>query len=83
MGSLTIEGIDDALEHEINKKAEAFGLSRAEAVKKILRDALLSDKIEERRKMFAPFCGIWTDQDAAEFKEAIKDLEAVDPGDWE
>ena len=81
MCSLTIDGIDDALEHEINAKAEAFGLSRAETVKKILADALLSDKIDERRKMFAPFCGIWTDRDAAEFEEATKELEAIDPGD--
>jgi hypothetical protein len=83
MCTLTIDGIDDVLEHEISAKAEMFGLSRTETVKKILAEALLSDKIDERRKMFAPFCGIWTDKDAAEFKEATKDLETVIPGDWE
>ena len=39
-------------------------------------------KIEERRKIFEPFYGIWTDKDAAEFKEATKDFETIDPGDW-
>jgi len=82
MCTLTIDGIDDALEHEINIKAEVFGVSRAELVKKILADALLSNKIDERRKLFAPFCGIWTDKDAAEFEKATKDLEVIDPGDW-
>ena len=83
MISLTIDGIDDALEHEINIKAEAFGLSRTETVKQVLRDALLPGKTEERRKIFEPFCGIWTDKDAAEFKEATKDFETIDPGEWE
>ena len=81
MCTLTIDGIDDALEYEINAKAEAYGLNRAETVKKILADVLLFDKIDERRKMLAPFCGIWTDKDAAEFEEATKDLETIDPGD--
>jgi hypothetical protein len=81
--TLTIDGIDDILENEINEKAEIFGLSRTETVKKILTDALLPNKIEERRKMFAPFCGIWTDSDTAEFNEAIKDLETANPEDWE
>jgi len=82
MCTLTIDGIDDILENEINAKAEIFGLNRTETVKKILTDVLVSGKIDERRKMFAPFCGIWTDKDAAEFKEAIKDMETVNPGDW-
>jgi hypothetical protein len=81
--TLTIDGIDDTLENEINEKAEMFGLSRTETVKKILADALLSGKVDERRKMFAPFCGIWTDRDAAEFNEAVKDLETSNPEDWE
>jgi hypothetical protein len=83
MCTLTIDGIDDILENEINAKAEVFGLSRTETVKKILTDVLLSGKIDDRRKMFAPFCGIWTDRDAAEFKEAVKDLEIANPVDWE
>lgn len=83
MCTLTINEIDDVLEHEINVKAEAFGLTQAETVKKILADTLLSDKIGQRRKMFEPFCGIWTDEDAAEFKKATKDFEAIDLRDWE
>jgi hypothetical protein len=81
--TLTIDGIDDILENEINEKAEMFGLSRTETVKKILTDVLLSGKVEERRKMFAPFCGIWTDSDVVEFKEATKDLDTANPEDWE
>lgn len=83
MFTLTIDGIDDILNYEINAKAEALGLSQTETVKKILTDTLLSDKIDERRKIFAPFCGIWTDKDAAEFEEATKHLETIDPRDWE
>jgi len=82
MRTLTIDGIDDILENEINVKAEIFGLNRTETVKKILTDVLVSGKTDERRRMFAPFRGIWTDKDAAEFNEAVKDMETVNPGDW-
>jgi len=82
MCTLTIDGIDDILENEINAKAEIYGLNRTELVKKILTDVLVSGKIDDRRKMFAPFCGIWTDKDEAEFKEAVKDMETVNPEDW-
>ena len=43
----------------------------------------LSHKIDERRKMYMPFCGIWTDKDTAEFNEAVKDFNMIYPGDWE
>ena len=43
----------------------------------------LSLKIEERREMYASFCGIWTDKDAAEFKEATKDFDMVEPEEWQ
>jgi len=82
MCTLTIDGIDDILENEIDIKAEIYGLNRTETVKKILTDVLISGKIEERRKMFAPFCGIWTDKDAVEFNEAVKDMETINPEDW-
>jgi len=72
---LTIDGIDEVLEQEINTKAEALGLSRTETVKKILADVLLADKSDERRKDFASFCGLWTDKDIAEFEEVTKDIE--------
>jgi len=98
MHTLTIDGIDDALEQEITIRAKAFGLSRTETVKKILADTLLvreeaepyepkgnqiSGGIDAKRKMFEPFCGIWTTRDAAEFEEATKDLNTINPGDWE
>ena len=42
---------------------------------------LLSQKIIERRKIFAQFCGIWTEKDFSEFKEATKDFEVVEAGE--
>jgi hypothetical protein len=82
MCTLTIDEIDDVLEQEINAKAETLGISPAETVKRILTDALLTSKIDKRRKMFAPFLGIWTDKDASEFEAATRDMETIDQGDW-
>lgn len=42
----------------------------------------LSLRIDERRKMYASFCGIWTDIDVAEFKEATKDFNMIEPEEW-
>ena len=42
----------------------------------------LSLKNEERRKMYASFCGIWTDKDAAEFREVTKDFDMIEPEEW-
>ena len=42
----------------------------------------LSLEIDERRKMYTPFCGIWTEKDSSEFKEATKDFEVIEPGEW-
>ena len=33
-------------------------------------------KTDEWRKMYAHFCGIWTEKDYTEFNEAVKDFEA-------
>ncbi|MHC6202680.1 hypothetical protein ACYULU_05745 [Breznakiellaceae bacterium SP9] len=83
MCTLTIDGIDEALENEISEKAKEFGLSRSGAVKRILEDALLSRKREEKNRELSKFCGIWTDEDAAEFEAATKNFRTVDPRDWE
>jgi hypothetical protein len=83
MCTLTIDGIDEVLENEISEKAKEFGLSQAGAVKRILENALLPQKREEKNKALSQFCGIWTDEDAAEFEAATKDFRTVDPRDWE
>ena len=83
MVTLIIDGIDDVLENEIKIKVEKFGLSQSETVKKILSETLKSDKTAERLKMFEPFCGLWTKSNVVEFNEVIKDLNTINPYDWE
>jgi hypothetical protein len=81
--TLTINDIDEVLEKEIAERAEQFGISQAETVKRILHDTLLNNQREEKRKKFARFCGIWTEEDALEFDQAVKDFKSVDPEDWQ
>jgi len=38
----------------------------------------LTFKTDERRKMYAQFCGIWTEKDYAEFNEAVKDFDVIE-----
>ena len=39
-------------------------------------------KTDERRKMYAQFCGIWTEKDYAEFNVVAKDFEAIETDEW-
>jgi hypothetical protein len=39
--------------------------------------------IDTHREDFDEFCGIWKDEDLADFEKNIKDLRQIDAGDWE
>jgi hypothetical protein len=83
MKSLTIHDMDDELAALLERKAGETGLSLNKLVKKLLASALgLSSLRSDRRKDFEPMCGIWSPEEAADFKKAVRDFERVDPEDW-
>jgi hypothetical protein len=43
---------------------------------------LKSRKIEGHRDDFIEFLGVWSEEEAKAFEEAIRDLERIDPEDW-
>ena len=85
MKSITIHALDDDLAQRIEDKARLEGLSLNKMIKKLLREALglVPQDVRDRREEFMDLFGSWTDEDAREFKEAVKDFERIDPGDWE
>jgi hypothetical protein len=52
-------------------------------ISEVAHNTLLSSQQAEKRKKFAWFCGVWTEEDALEFDHAVKDFKSIDPEDWQ
>jgi len=83
MKSISVRGIDGETEKKIAARAKSEGKSVNRVVKELLAKALgRGEKPPDNRAEFADLCGVWTEEEAAEFTEAITDLETVDLKDW-
>jgi hypothetical protein len=83
MKSLSIHGLDEEMEKLINKRAKNAKMSVNKFVKELLRKSLgLGPDKKDNSAEFLDFFGIWTKDEEKSFREAIKDLEKVNPEDW-
>lgn len=84
MKSITIHGMDPELAGRLERRARESGLSLNKAIKALLSGALGIGPAgpADRRRTFQNLCGVWTKRQASEFRQAIQDLERVDPQDW-
>ena len=86
MKQLTIRGFDARLERRIRQLARAEGISLNRAVLKLLhRGAGLGEAGSDREAVgdsLDHLIGTWSDEEAAEFEDAIEDLSKVDPSVW-
>ena len=84
MKSITIHNLDDTLDAQIRETAEIEGLSLNKTIQKLLCKALGFKSTEpDRNKSFSTFSGQWTEKDFTEFEKNIKELNVIDPADWE
>jgi hypothetical protein len=85
MSTLTIHALEPAVEARIRAKAKRDGRSLNRTLKELLAGSVgvrPSSGGEDRRADFAEFRGIWTAQDARDFRDATVAMESVDPADW-
>lgn len=84
MKSITIHGLDDALNILIRERARQQQLSLNKTIKKLLEESLglTSDTIRNHRAEFADLCGIWTTDDRRKFNDQNQELNSIDTGDW-
>ena len=84
MKSITIHGLSDELDRIIRETAEQQNTSLNKTIKKLLEDSLgLSGTSKpDHRKDFEDLFGIWTKQEAEEFKNNIRQFEEIDHQDW-
>lgn len=83
MKSISIHGIDKETEKKIGERAKKEGKSVNKVVKELIAKALgLGERLPDNRDEFKELCGAWTEKEAAEFMEAVADLDAVNAKDW-
>ncbi len=85
MKSITIHGLDEGLDKSIRDKARERGLSINKTLKELLGKALglNNPQIHDRRDEFLDLYGVWSAEDAAEFKKNSETCDQIDPGDWQ
>lgn len=83
MKSITVHGIDKETEKLVKERAKSAGSSVNKVVKELLAKALGLDKGKnDHRDEFLDLFGVWTEADEKQFREAVRDLEIIHPGDW-
>jgi len=84
MKSMTIHGLDEELAEKIRQMAEADNTSVNKTIKKLLEQATgLRPKKEGRHaEEFEEFCGLWSDEELRQFKQAIADLKEIEADEW-
>ena len=83
MKSITVHGLDDALDEKIRTKAGAEGQSLNKTIKQLLREALgMGEQQPDRRRDFEDLFGTWSRADLEAFRLATQSFGKVDPEDW-
>lgn len=84
MKSVTIHKMDDLLAEKIRLLAEERHESMNTTMKSLLANALElpTEAAEPKTTGYAQFCGLWTDEDKAEFDAAVQIFEEIDDEDW-
>ena len=84
MKSITIHNIDEPLAKLIKSKARSESMSVNKTIKKILETSfgIKPRGSDAKRADFEEFCGMWSENDLAEFEERTKEFRKIDSGDW-
>ncbi len=84
MKSLTIHGIDDELDHLLQRKAQSEKASLNKTIKRLLAESLGINKKAKpgHRKDFEDLFGAWSQKDLKEFTHVVKAFEKIDKEDW-
>ena len=84
MKSITVHGLDDKTYEMIRKRAKSEGRSVNKVVKELIARALgLEGDRTDNTEEFIDLCGIWTKEEAQEFKEVVGVMACVDPEEWQ
>ena len=84
MKSFTIHKLDAEAAARLEQRARQERMSINKTAKKLLREALgVGDPaLRDHRDDFVEFLGTWTEEEAAEFEEAVRVFNEIDAEAW-
>ena len=84
MKSFTIHKLDSEAATRLEQRARLERMSINKTAKKLLREALgVGDPaLRDHRDDFVEFLGTWSDEEAAEFDEAVRVFDEIDEEAW-
>lgn len=84
MKAITIHGLEDSVLALLKERAKEQGGSVNATVKGIIEQALGVRRTRQQphRKDFEEFCGMWSQQEYDEFREATADDRRVESEEW-
>jgi hypothetical protein len=85
MKRLTLRGIDEELEEELQKRAEHWSCSLNSTILRLLRDATGQSerKFARRYGDLDDLAGTWTEEQKEEFDELLEPLSHIDKELWQ
>lgn len=84
MKSLTLHNIDEPLLALVKEKANAQNVSINQFLKDLIEKTIGYKRAKTARFIddFRDVCGVWSQEQRAEFESSVKDFEHVDQDDW-
>jgi len=80
MAQLTVRGVPEDAKRELERRAKAAGLSVSRLLLNMIGDGTrpTAEEKARRRAALQRFVGMWTKEEADEFRKRIADMERVD-----
>ena len=82
MRQITVRGIPEDLQREIQSRARANGESLNKSVIRLLKQAVGLDRPEKKKRDLSTLAGKWESGEAAEFERNVRVFEAIDEDLW-
>ena len=82
MRQITVRGIPEDLQREIQSRARAEGESLNKAVIRLLKQAVGLDRPQRRKRDLSALNGRWDSKEAAEFNDNVRVFDAIDEDLW-
>ena len=82
MRQITVRGIPEDLQREIQSRARAHGESLNKSVIRLLKQAVGLDRPEKKKRDLSALAGTWGSREATEFERNVRVFEAIDEDLW-
>lgn len=82
MRQITVRGIPDDLQREIQSRARAHGESLNKSVIRLLKQAVGLDRPAKKKRDLSALAGKWEAGEAAEFERNVRVFETIDEDLW-